>query len=135
MACDADGVLTFFNPATRQFHGLPAMPIPAEQWPKHFDLRLPDGVTLMNKEDVPLYRALLGETVQNSELVIAPKHCKRRRLLVDGRQLIVEGRLAGAVAVLHDITERRQNEKQMAYFSAIVNSSQDAIIRRQTSMA
>ena len=30
VACDADGVLTLFNPATRQFHGIPEMPIPAE---------------------------------------------------------------------------------------------------------
>jgi PAS domain-containing protein len=47
VACDADGVLTLFNPATRQFHGIPEMPIPAEQWPQHFDLYLPDGTTLM----------------------------------------------------------------------------------------
>ena len=128
VACDADGVLTLFNPATRQFHGLPAMPIPAEQWPQHFDLYLPDGVTLMKKEEVPLYRALQGETVQNVEMVIAPQHSKRRRLLADGRQLIVDGKLVGAVVVMHDITEQRQNEERMAHFSAIVNSSQDAII-------
>ena len=73
VACDADGVLTLFNPATRQFHGLPAMPIPAEQWPQHFDLYQPDGITLMRMEEVPLYRALQGETVRNSEMVIAPK--------------------------------------------------------------
>ena len=56
VACDADGILTLFNPATRQFHGLPVKPLPADQWPRHFDLYLPDGATLMKKEDVPLYR-------------------------------------------------------------------------------
>ena len=89
VACDADGVLNLFNPATRQFHGIPEIPIPAEQWPQHFDLYLPDGTTLMKKEDVPLYRALRGNTVQNSEMVIIPKHGTPRRLLADGRQLIV----------------------------------------------
>ncbi|MEI8372255.1 MAG: MASE3 domain-containing protein [Planctomycetota bacterium] len=108
VACDADGMLTLFNPTTREFHGIPEMSIPAEDWPQHFDLYLPDGTTLMRKEDVPLYRALQGETVQNSEMVIAPKQGMPRFLLVDGRQLIVDGKLVGAVAVLHDITENRQ---------------------------
>ena len=67
----------------------------------------------MRKEDVPLYRALQGETVQNAEMVIAPKHGTPRRLLADGRQLIVDGKLVGAVAVMHDITERRQNEEEL----------------------
>ena len=57
MACDADGILTLFNPATRRFDGLPVEPLPADQWPQHFDLYMPDGTTLMKKEDVPLYRA------------------------------------------------------------------------------
>ena len=128
VACDADGVLNLFNPATRQFHGIPEIPIPAEQWPQHFDLYLPDGTTLMKKEDVPLYRALRGDAVQKSEMVIIPKHGTPRHLLADGRQLIVDGNIVGAVVVMHDITEQRRNEKQLAHFSAIVNSSQDAII-------
>ena len=69
---------------------------------------MPDGATLMKKEDVPLYRAFQGETVQNVEMVIAPKHGTPRRLLADGRQLIVDGKLVGTVAVMHDITEQRK---------------------------
>ena len=113
VACDAEGVLTLFNPATRQFHGLPEEPISADEWPEHFDLYLPDGTTRMRKEDVPLYRALRGETVQNVEMVIAPRHGKRLRLLADGQQLLVDGRLAGAVAVMHDISERTESEENL----------------------
>ncbi len=106
----------------------PKSRFPAEQWPQHFDLYLPDGTTLMKKEDVPLYRALRGNTVQNSEMVIIPKHGTPRRLLADGRQLIADGQIVGAVVVMHDITEQRRNEKQLALFSAIIDSSHDAII-------
>jgi PAS domain S-box-containing protein len=128
VACDAEGVATVFNPGVRQFHGIVETPVPAEQWPRRFDLYLPDGATLMRKEDVPLYRALRGETVHNAELVIAPKHGTPRRLLVDGRPLTVDGALVGAVVVMHDVTEQRRHEERLAHFSAIVNSSQDAII-------
>jgi PAS domain S-box-containing protein len=111
VACNAEGVLTLFNPATRQFHGLPEEPIPAEEWPKHFDLYLADGTTPMKKEDVPLYRALQGETVRNVEMVIAPKNDKLVRLLADGKQLVVGGKLVGAVVVMHDITEQTEAER------------------------
>ncbi|MHB9045193.1 MAG: MASE3 domain-containing protein [Pirellulales bacterium] len=111
VACDAQGVLNLFNPATRQFHGLPLEPISAQQWPKDFDLYLPDGVTLMRKEDVPLYRALQGEAVRSAEMVIAPKNGLPRRLLADGQQLRVDGKVVGAVVVMHDITERTESER------------------------
>ena len=34
VACNADGVLTLFNRATRQFHGIPETSIPADNWPQ-----------------------------------------------------------------------------------------------------
>jgi len=50
VACDATGTLTFFNKATREFHGLPAAPLPPDQWADHYDLYLPDGKTKMKKD-------------------------------------------------------------------------------------
>ena len=60
-------------------------------------------------------------------MVVAPKHGTPRRLLTDGQQLIVDGKLMGAVVVLHDITEQRKHVEQLAHFAAIVGSSQVAI--------
>ena len=40
----------------------------------------------------------------------------------------LDGRPEGFIEVVEDITERKEVEKQFAHFSAIVNSSQDAII-------
>ena len=113
VACNADAVLTLLNPASRHFHGLPEEPVPAEQWPEHFDLYLPDGTTRMKTEDVPLYRAFRGDNVRNVEMVIAPKNGKTRRLMADGQQLIVDGKVAGAVAVMHDITDRKRTEQEL----------------------
>jgi PAS domain S-box-containing protein len=128
VACNAEGVLTLFNPATRQFHGLPEEPIPAEEWPEHFDLYLPHGTTQMRKEDVPLYRALRGEIVHNVEMVIAPKHGKRLRLLADGQQLLVDGQLAGAVVVMHDISERMESEEKLRHTHNQLQAIHDGII-------
>jgi PAS domain S-box-containing protein len=74
VSCDADGFITLFNGTTREFHGLPAEAIPAERWAEHFDLYLPDGKTLMQKEQIPLFRALQEGFVRDAEMVIAPRN-------------------------------------------------------------
>jgi diguanylate cyclase (GGDEF)-like protein/PAS domain S-box-containing protein len=111
VACDADGTLTLFNRATREFHGLPEAPIPPEQWAEHYSLYWPDTQTLMPMEEIPLFRALHGEVVHNAEMVIAPKSGMSRTVLVSGRPIVdTGGATLGAVAVMHDITEQRRAE-------------------------
>ncbi len=112
VACDANGVLTLFNRATREFHGLPQEPLLAEQWADHYDLYLPDGKTRMRTEEVPLFRALQGEHLHNVEMVIVPKNGPARTILASGQPLYdTAGQKTGAVVAMHDITERKQPEK------------------------
>jgi PAS domain S-box-containing protein len=112
VACDAEGVLTFFNGATREFHGLPAEPVPAERWAEHFDLYLPDGSTLMPKEQIPLFRALSDGSVQGAEMVIAPHGRAPRRILASGRSFTNKlGETIGAVVAMHDVTKRRKRKR------------------------
>lgn len=112
--CDANGVLARFNHATRQIYGLPEEPIPADQWALHYDLFLPDGKTPMQKEDVPLFRALQGEHVRNAEMMIIPKHGHARTLVASGQTLKdPAGKIIGTIATMHDITERKQAEEEI----------------------
>ncbi len=108
VACNAQGVLTLFNQATREFHGLPQEPVPADQWAQHYDLYHADGVTPLAKEEIPLFRALSGEHVRDVEMVIAPKQGKVRWVCASG-QSFYDGtaRHLGAVVSMHDITERK----------------------------
>lgn len=114
VACDAEGVLTLFNRATREFHGLPEAPIPADRWAEHYDLYLADGETPMTQKDIPLFRALQGETIENTEMVIAPKGGKARTLLASGRALRnAEGAKIGAVVSMNDVTESKAIREQL----------------------
>ncbi len=109
VSCDAAGVITLFNGATREFHGLPAEPVPAEQWAKHFDIFLEDGITPMQMEQIPLFRALQEGSVRDAEMVVAPRHGVVRRVLASGRAFAnAQGEKQGAVVVMHDITEREK---------------------------
>jgi two-component system, sensor histidine kinase and response regulator len=114
VACDAEGVLTLFNRAAREFHGLPEQPIRDDQWAQHYDLYLPDGRTPLKKEDVPLFRALQGEPVYDVEMMIIPKNGRPRTLLANGQTILSpEGKKLGAVVAMHDITERKRVEEEV----------------------
>jgi PAS domain S-box-containing protein len=128
VACNFEGVLTLFNRAAREIHGLPEKPIPAEEWAKYYDLYLPDGVTQMSMEEVPLFRALQGEYISKVELVIAPKGGVARTLLASARPLIgPEGEKLGAIAVMHDITEQKQSQETLRHESTLLQSLMDNI--------
>ncbi len=109
VACAADGTLTLFNSATREFHGLPEQPLPPEQWAEYFDLYHADGLTPLDTEEIPLFRALAGEAVRDAEIVIAPKLGTARTLLASGRPILdAHGEKLGAVVAMHDVTERKR---------------------------
>ncbi|MFE1743773.1 PAS domain S-box protein [Coleofasciculus sp. H7-2] len=128
VACDANGVLTLFNRATQEFHGLPEQALPADRWAEHFDLYLPDGKTLMKTEDIPLFRAFWGETVREVEMIIAPKQGKIRTLLASGQAIVdAQGKKLGAVVAMHDISDRKQAEKTQARLTAILEATPDFV--------
>ncbi|MBD2028043.1 GAF domain-containing protein [Leptolyngbya sp. FACHB-711] len=115
VACNAEGVLTLFNQAAREFHGLPEEPLPPDQWAVRYNLYRPDGKTLLPRNEIPLFRAVQGETIHNAEMVIAPKGGTARTLLASGQVIIDrQGKKQGAVVVMHDITDRKQQEAERA---------------------
>ena len=109
VACDAQGILTLFNRAARELHGLPEQPLPPEAWAEHFDLFMADGITPMPTRQIPLLRALNGEVVRETEMVIAPKDGPARTLLASGQAIVAPtGMRLGAVVAMQDVTERKQ---------------------------
>ncbi len=112
VACNNEGVLTLFNRATKKFHGLPQEALSADKWSEHYNLYMADGKTQMQRKDIPLFRALKEEKVQDVEMVIAPKNGPNRILLASGQALYDhKGAKIGAVVSMHDITERKKAEE------------------------
>ena len=114
VACDAEGKLTLFNRASREFHNLPLDAIHAGRWADHYSLYQADGVTPMTQEAIPLFRALGGEIVRECEMVIAPSNGPPRTLLTNGQAIIdKQGNRLGAVVAMHDITERKRMDAEL----------------------
>jgi PAS domain S-box-containing protein len=126
VACDPDGVLTLFNQATQEFHGLPMEPIAAEDWGQYYDLYHADGKTPLNRSEIPLFRSLQGESVRDVEMSIVPKQGKIRYILANGDPILTpEGEKLGAVVAMHDISERKIAEallqEREEFLSSIYN--------------
>jgi PAS domain S-box-containing protein len=127
-ACDARGVITVFNHAARELHGLPESPITADRWAEYYDLYLPDGKTLMKTEEIPLYRALQGERVRDVEMVIAPKGGRARTVLASGAAIYDPGGgKLGAVVVMRDFTERKAAQEALKRESSLLRALMENI--------
>lgn len=101
---EENGQLVLFNEALRAMHGVGAQPVPMEQWARHYSLYRSDGTTPLAAADMPLVRALRGETVREQEVVIAPPDLPRRRVRVNAQAVtLANGVKVGAVAVIHDL--------------------------------
>ncbi|HUQ45710.1 MAG TPA: ATP-binding protein [Gemmatimonadaceae bacterium] len=114
VACDEHGTLTMFNSASRSLYGRLAEPVRVQDWAEHFELFHGDGVTLMRMEEVPLYRALRGEWVNNVEMIFAPRAGPVRSLLASGRPFgDATGDVRGAVVAFRDVTEIKRAEREL----------------------
>ncbi len=134
VACDAEGRLQLFNKTAQSLHGLSEQPLFPEEWAENYDLYLPDGKTLMETADIPLFRALQGQQVDNVEMVIKPKQGITRILTANAQAIVnLHGQKQGAVVVMHDITERKQAEEALRKteqrYRSVVNNIKEVIFQ------
>lgn len=115
VACDAAGVLKLFNRTTRELHDQVELPTRPDQWLAGNEMYHADGLTPMTTDELPLMRALRGESVKDMELVVAGgRRIPRRTILANGRAVYDEAKKKlGAVVSFADITERKQAESEL----------------------
>lgn len=116
VACDADGHLTTFNRATREFHGMPLDPdLDPADWAGRYALFAEDGHTPLEREEVPLFRALTEGVVDDAVIVIAPDGLPARTVHCRGRAVHdPAGKTLGAVVAMTDITASRAAARALA---------------------
>lgn len=106
---DAEGRFLVHNQAARRMLLVDDTDDGPEVWQQHYGLYLPDGKTPYPTDELPLVRALAGQTVNDVELVVRSKrHNEARSLSVSASPLNAEAGRSGAVAVFRDVTEERE---------------------------
>ena len=116
VVADAQGRFLVFNPAAERILGQGQIDGPPGEWSRQYDIFLPDRVTIYPREDLPLMRAIRGESADQAELYIAyPSRDDGTWIMVTGRPLRDEhGATEGGVVVFHDITRRKKAERRLA---------------------
>ncbi|HEY0564473.1 MAG TPA: PAS domain-containing protein, partial [Terriglobales bacterium] len=102
--CDSQGVLRFFNHATRQLHGISEELLPSNRWAEHYQLYDEDNQRLLTTREIPLFRALEGETLHQVPIVIRRRNGTFTKVLVSGNPLLDDrGRQIGAIVIQHPV--------------------------------
>ncbi|RDC62922.1 PAS domain S-box protein [Adhaeribacter pallidiroseus] len=114
IGCDENGQINFYNQSAKAKQILPDSAVTPEEWSDYYNLYYVGSSTPMQREDTPLFRALRGEVIKDQELLIKTEADNLLNLLVNGRQIISkDGKVQGAVIVIHDITAISENRKNM----------------------
>jgi PAS domain-containing protein len=138
-ACDAHGDLVLFNRAMRGIlSGAESDDSRAGQWAVGVRVSHPDG-RAVRAEDMPLARALAGDTVRAQELVIVDDG--RQRSYMANAETINDqagGRL-GTVTAPHEVTDERRTERfrrcEIAVAQAAIRATSIAEVGQATLVA
>jgi signal transduction histidine kinase/CHASE1-domain containing sensor protein len=118
---DGTGEVLSHNPAAKALLGVHGDVNGPDLWQEHYGLFLPDGRTPFPVGEMPLVRGLRGESSDGVEMIVRNANRPDGILVsIDGRPLDASAGQHGAVAVVHDITEVRRYEADLAVFAGVV---------------
>ena len=106
VVADERGRFTLFNRSAERLVGIGATEAPTAEWTERYGLFHPDGVTPFAEEDLPLVRAIRGESSDHVEMFVRNERMPEGSFIsVDGRPLRDEsGKVSGGVAVVRDMS-------------------------------
>ncbi len=115
VAADESGRFTVFNPMARQIMGEGDLSDYPKDWAKNHGIYYTDKTNLAKHEDLPMVRALRGESTDGAEFFI--KNAENPEgifIKVAGRPLMDKnGKRAGGAVVLTNITYQKVAQEQM----------------------
>jgi len=127
---DREGNFLFFNRVAQSILGIGAAKVAPEAWSEVYGCYLPDGVTPYPSHELPLARALRGETVGETEIFI--RNSERPAgvwILGLANPLRNEaGELNGGAMVIRDITTKRDADAKILTLTNAVEQTADTIV-------
>jgi diguanylate cyclase (GGDEF)-like protein/PAS domain S-box-containing protein len=124
LVTDNSGQIILRNPAAVHWYG-ESWDRLTEDLPARLGFYNPDQLTRFSYQDLPLWRALQGEQVNNVEICVRPpQEEKSRWTLASSRPLIGENaKRLGGVVFYRDISERKELENKLAKYAEDLKKS------------
>jgi len=120
VAADSEGRFTLFNPAAERMVGKGMTNAGRDRWAEEYGIFFIDGTTQVPTEELPLVRAIRGESMDDVALFV------RNETVPDGVYISVNGRplrgalqeggfeeAKGGVIMFRDVTERVRTEEAL----------------------
>jgi PAS domain S-box-containing protein len=108
---DSDGKFLLFNQQAERLLGVRHDETTLAEWTDDCGVFLGDKLTRLPTEDDPLVRGMVERT--ETELVLNNRAVSNATVAITATPLLRDGKLAGSVALLRDVTERRQLEQRL----------------------
>lgn len=126
---DGMGRITFYNDAAARLWGREPVLL-KERWCAALRLYDQEGQVIA-PEHGPVAAALANRQGSRTDVMLEHADGTRRDISLHATPLFdARGAVTGAVVLLEDMTERKQAERNHAHLSAIVESSEDAILSK-----
>lgn len=109
VACNSQGHLSQFNQVAINWHGVDVIDCDPHLLSYYYDLYEEDGVTTLAFERIPLIRAFNGEHIANEIICIKARDQEPRWVRCDGERMVnANGKVLGALILMHDLTEEKR---------------------------
>lgn len=130
IVADRDGRFLVFNAAARRILGQGPLQVPMSEWTSSYGCFLEDAVTMYPSEQLPLARALRGETVVDCPVFI------KNGSSADGVWLSINasplrnttGDVTSGVVVFRDVTATKRELERLLLLSTVVEQTADSVI-------
>ncbi len=123
---DTKGQFLVFNRAVEKMAGGGATDAGPEGWSDTYGVFQTDGVTPYPSQELPLSRALRGESVDDVEAILSSSRAPGGAWIsTDARPFYEEGgTIGGAVGIVRDITNQKRLEQQLSARNCALEESE-----------
>ena len=115
-----DGKFLLWNKAASRLTGQGPAQLSTREWPAHYGLYVSEREPLFNPDQLPLVRAMRGESVSDVEMFLKDETRQIGRWITISARPLRDGAgtLRGGISVFADVTERRRAEEELRALNA-----------------